>query len=110
MSADLVEYTLRGRVAVIRFANPPVNSLGLALRRALAAALERMSGDAAIDAAVLVGANGTFSGGADIKEFGAPEAFMGPSLWSLNSMLDESTKPVVAAIEGVALGGGFELA
>ena len=51
-----------------------------------------------------------FSGGADIKEFGAPEAFMGPSLWSLNSMLDESSKPVVAAIEGVALGGGFELA
>ena len=110
MSADMVDYTLRGRVAVIRFANPPVNSLGLALRRALAAALERMTGDAAVDAAVLVGGNGTFSGGADIKEFGAPEAFMGPSLWSLNSMLDESTKPVVAAIEGVALGGGFELA
>jgi 3-hydroxyacyl-CoA dehydrogenase len=110
MSTDLVRYSTSGRVAVISFANPPVNSLGFELRRALAAAIERMQADTAVDAAVLVGANGTFSGGADIKEFGTPEAFRGPTLWSLNATLDDSTKPVVAAIEGIALGGGFELA
>lgn len=110
MSNEMVQYEKQGRVAVIRFANPPVNSLGVALRRGLAAALERMAADASVDAGVLAGSNGTFSGGADIKEFGAAEAFMGPTLHSLNSMLDESPKPVVAAIEGIALGGGFELA
>jgi len=110
MSTELVRYSTSGRVAVISFANPPVNSLGFELRRALAAAIERMQADTAVDAAVLVGANGTFSGGADIKEFGTPEAFRGPTLWSLNATLDDSTKPVVAAIEGIALGGGFELA
>lgn len=110
MSNELVQYTTQGRIAVIRFANPPVNSLGLALRRALGAALERVAADPAVDAAVLAGANGTFSGGADIKEFGMPEAFVGPTLWSLNATLDDSSKPVVAAIEGLALGGGFELA
>ena len=105
-----VDYSIRDRVAVIAFQSPPVNSLGFALRRDLLAALERASTDAAVDGAVLVGANGTFSAGADIREFGGKEMRRGPSLWTLNSYLDGMAKPVVAAVEGVALGGGLELA
>jgi 3-hydroxyacyl-CoA dehydrogenase len=105
-----VDYSIRGRIAVIAFQSPPVNSLGFALRRDLLAALERVVGDSAVDGAVLVGANGTFSAGADIREFGGKEMRRGPSLWTLTSFLDGMTKPVVAAVEGVALGGGLELA
>jgi 3-hydroxyacyl-CoA dehydrogenase len=95
---------------VIAFQAPPVNSLGFALRRDLLAALERAAADSAVDGAVLVGANGTFSAGADIREFGGKDVRRGPSLATLISYLDGMTKPVVAAIEGVALGGGLELA
>ena len=105
-----VDLSLRGRIAVIAFQEPPVNSLGYALRADLFAALQRAAADAAIEGIVLVGGNGTFSAGADIREFGSPEVLRGPSLWTLNSVLDGFQKPVVAAIEGIALGGGLELA
>ena len=105
-----VDYSIRDRVAVVAFQSPPVNSLGFALRRDLLAALERAAGDVDVDAVVLMGSNGTFSAGADIREFGGTNVRRGPSLWTLNTYLDGMTKPVVAAIEGVALGGGLELA
>lgn len=105
-----VDYSTRERVAVIAFAAPPVNSLGYDLRRDLLAALERAANDPQVDAAVIIGANGTFSAGADIREFGGANMRRGPSLWTLISYLESMDKPVVAAIEGVALGGGLELA
>ena len=105
-----VDYSVRGRVAVLAFQSPPVNSLSLPLRCDLVAALDRVMADPAVDAAVLIGANGTFCAGADIREFGTPEMLRGPTIWSVNSLLDDASKPVVAAIEGVALGGGLELA
>ena len=105
-----VDYSVRGRIAVLAFQSPPVNSLSLPLRCDLVAALDRVMADPAVDAAVLIGANGTFCAGADIREFGTPEMLRGPTIWSVNSLLDDASKPVVAAIEGVALGGGLELA
>lgn len=105
-----VDYSIRGRIAVVAFQSPPVNSLGFVLRRDLLAALERATADVAVDGVVLVGSNSTFSAGADIREFGGTEMRRGPSLWTLNSALESMTKPVVAAIEGMALGGGLELA
>ena len=104
-----VDYSLRGRIAVIAFQSPPVNSLGYALRVGLLAALDRAAADPAVDGIVLTGGNGTFSAGADIREFGSPEMIRGPSLWTLNTALDALPKPAVAAIEGMALGGGLEV-
>ncbi|MCC7198650.1 MAG: enoyl-CoA hydratase/isomerase family protein [Gammaproteobacteria bacterium] len=105
-----VDYALEGNVAVLAFANPPVNSLGFALRRDLVEGLERAIADPAAKAIVLIGAKGTFSAGADIKEFVTGEIARAPSLWHMITAIEMSPKPVVAAIEGLALGGGLELA
>ena len=105
-----VDYSRQGSVAVLAFQNPPVNSLSRSLRVALVAAVERAIADPAVEAMVMIGANGTFCAGADIKEFDSPAALRGPTIWNLYAMLDDSPKPAVAAIEGVALGGGLEFA
>ena len=97
-------------VAVLTLENPPVNSLGHELRQALVAALERANADRGIDAIVLIGAGGGFSGGADIREFGTPKAVAYPNLRTVISEIEDSAKPVVAAIGGVCMGGGLELA
>jgi 3-hydroxyacyl-CoA dehydrogenase len=105
-----VEYRLHGAVAVIQFGNPPVNSLGYAVRRELAEAFDRAAADSAVKAVVLTGANGVFSGGADIREFGLPASRAAPNLLQLIAIVDDMKKPVVAAIGGTCLGGGFEIA
>lgn len=105
-----VDYEPRGAVALIAFGDPPVNSLGYPTRHELAQALDRAAADPAIQAIVLTGRNGTFSGGADIREFGTSEVIRSPHLNDLIDMVESSAKPVVAAIAGTCLGGGFELA
>ena len=105
-----VDYRLHGAVAVIQFGNPPVNSLGHAVRRELADAFDRAAADSAVKAVVLTGANGVFSGGADIREFGLPASRAAPNLLQLIAIVDDMKKPVVAAIGGTCLGGGFEIA
>lgn len=105
-----VDYEQRGPIAVIAFGDPPVNSLGYATRGELAQALDRAAADSTISAIVLTGRNGTFSGGADIREFGTPEVARSPHLNDLVAIVESSEKPVVAAIAGTCLGGGFELA
>ena len=105
-----VDYTPRGPIAVLAFGDPPVNSLGYATRRELAQALDRAAADSAIRAIVLFGRDGLFSGGADIHEFGTPALMRSPHLGDLVTQVELSGKPVVAAIQGTCLGGGFELA
>jgi 3-hydroxyacyl-CoA dehydrogenase len=107
MSAD---YAVHGDVAVITLNNPPVNGLGLATRQAFIQGLGKAMADDAVKAVVVTGAGKAFSGGADIKEFGSPKAIQEPHLLTLISAIENSTKPVVAAIHTVAMGGGLELA
>jgi 3-hydroxyacyl-CoA dehydrogenase len=104
------DYTSRGTVAVIVLTNPPVNALSLGLRTALADALERASTDESIRAVVIAGSRAAFCGGADVGEFGLPTMFAAPSLADLFAQIENSPKPVIAAINGVAFGGGLELA
>jgi 3-hydroxyacyl-CoA dehydrogenase len=103
-------YEVRGTVAVITMDNPPVNGLGFETRRGIADGLERAEADAAVKAIVLTGAGKAFSGGADIREFGSPKALAEPNLLSLIRMAEACSKPVVAAIHSVCMGGGLELA
>jgi 3-hydroxyacyl-CoA dehydrogenase len=105
-----VDYRLQGPVAVIQFSNPPVNSLGHAVRHGLADAFDRAAADSAVKAVVLTGADGVFSGGADIREFGLPASRAAPNLLQLIAIVDGMRKPVVASIAGTCLGGGLEIA
>ena len=107
MSAD---YAVHSDVAVITLNNPPVNGLGLATRQAFLQGLEKAMADDAVKAVVVTGAGKAFSGGADIKEFGSPKAIQEPHLLTLISAIENASKPVVAAIHTVVMGGGLELA
>jgi 3-hydroxyacyl-CoA dehydrogenase len=103
-------YELRGSVAVITLNNPPVNGLGLATRLGITQGLEKAESDSGVKAIVITGAGNAFSGGADIKEFGSPKALAEPNLLSVIAAVEASSKPVVAAIHSVCMGGGLELA
>ena len=107
MSAN---YELRGNVAVITMDNPPVNGLGHATRLGIVDGIERAQADPAVGAIVITGAGKAFSGGADIREFGTPKALAEPNLLSVILALEACSKPIVAAIHSVCMGGGLELA
>jgi hypothetical protein len=104
MSAD---YHVQDHVAVITLNNPPVNGLGLATRSAAVEGLERAAADDAVKAIVITGAGKAFSGGADIREFNSPRALTEPTLHTLIRSVENSPKPVVAAVHSVAMGGGW---
>jgi 3-hydroxyacyl-CoA dehydrogenase len=102
-------YEVRDGIAVIALNNPPVNGLSYETRRAIADGLNKAQADAAVQAIVLTGAGKAFSGGADIREFGSPKSSAEPNLLSLIRMTEDASKPVVAAVNGVCMGGGLEL-
>ncbi len=99
-----------GDIAVISMNSPPVNGLGLPLRQGIAEGLAQAAKDPAIKAIVLTGTAKAFSGGADIREFNSPLMLATPNLHDLIAQIEALDKPVVAAISGVCLGGGLELA
>jgi len=98
----------QGTVAILLVDNPPVNALGSSVRHGLRDAMRQVLDDPQYAAVVLVCAGRTFISGADIREFG--QKMEGPSLSEINDLFENRSKPVVAAIHGVAFGGGLELA
>ncbi|RRH72377.1 3-hydroxyacyl-CoA dehydrogenase NAD-binding domain-containing protein [Falsigemmobacter faecalis] len=103
-----MESEIRGQVAVLWLAQPPVNALGHEMRLWLQNALTAAEADPGVRAIVLASRLKTFSAGADIREFEA--GALPPLLPDLILQIEAGRKPVVAAIDGAALGGGLELA
>jgi 3-hydroxyacyl-CoA dehydrogenase len=108
--APTVSYRTEAGVAVLEIANPPVNALSLAVREQLAHGLTRAAADPQVIALVVCGASQTFPAGADIDEIGSGLVLRPPTLRDLQAQMEAARKPLVAALEGAALGGGFELA
>ena len=103
-------YQVTDGVAVITLSNPPVNGLGQSTRAGIVDGINQANDDASVNAVVIIGSGKVFCGGADIKEFGSPKASATPDLHVTIAAVEKSAKPVVAAIHGVAMGGGLELA
>jgi 3-hydroxyacyl-CoA dehydrogenase len=103
--AQVVRFEVEDGIGVITVDNPPVNALGPGVREGITDAVDHGVADPNVKAMVLIGAGRSFIAGADIRQFGKPRPM--PARRSTDA-LDESTKPVVAAIHGYALGGGLE--
>lgn len=105
-----VRIELRGAVALLLFDNPPVNALSSALRAAIFDEVTALKARNEVTAIVLAGSGRCFCGGADIREFDGSARHAEPLVPSVIDVIEQSNKPVVAAIHGAALGGGCELA
>ncbi|CDN56159.1 Enoyl-CoA hydratase/isomerase/3-hydroxyacyl-CoA dehydrogenase [Neorhizobium galegae bv. officinalis bv. officinalis str. HAMBI 1141] len=103
-----VSATIRNGVLVVTIDNPPVNATSVDVRSGLEKALAYSETTGEITGVTITGAGKTFIGGADIKEFGKPA--MEPTLPDVIEKIEGLSKPVVAALNGAALGGGLEVA
>jgi 3-hydroxyacyl-CoA dehydrogenase len=101
-------FAIEDSIAIITIDSPPVNALGFAVRQTLDESFRRAASDDAVKAIVLICAGRTFFAGADISEFGKPK--QDPDLLAVLDTIESGAKPVIAAIHGTALGGGYELA
>jgi 3-hydroxyacyl-CoA dehydrogenase len=104
----VTDLTREGDVAVITINSPPVNALSTEVRNGIRDGVQQAAADAAVKAIVVICAGRTFIAGADISEFGKPTK--GATLPELQAALEGCPKPVIAAMHGTALGGGFEMA
>ena len=103
-----VDFEISGRAAILRLNRPPVNAIAAELRQQLQVHLRAALADPQIERIILTGSEKIFAAGADAAEFDA--APIEPHLPDLVAEIEQSSKPVIAAIYGAALGGGLELA
>jgi 3-hydroxyacyl-CoA dehydrogenase len=104
----VVRHAQHGAILVVTIDHAPVNALSAEVRRGLVAAIDAADATPGIAAVLIVGAGRNFIGGADIREFGKPP--VAPFLPEVCQRIEACSKPVIAAIHGVALGGGLEVA
>ena len=105
---SMVDYEVDDGVAVLTLDNPPVNALSQGVRQGLKEGVAKAQADAAAKAILIYCKGNTFIAGADITEFS--RGFVEPGLHEVLAALDNSSKPVIAAVHGTALGGGLETA
>jgi 3-hydroxyacyl-CoA dehydrogenase len=98
----------RGEIGIIWINNPPVNAISIGVRKAIIEGIENLARDPEIKVGILACEGRTFMAGADITEFGKPP--LSPTLLDVVKALENSAKPIVAALHGTALGGGLEVA
>ncbi|MBV9751092.1 MAG: enoyl-CoA hydratase/isomerase family protein, partial [Hyphomicrobiales bacterium] len=103
-----VDVKRTGDIALVTLDHPPVNALSQAVRSGLEDAVKTLGADPAVKAVVITGAGRCFSAGADITEFGGGPRK--PPLYQVIHDIEALQKPVVAAMHGTSLGGGFEVA
>src|SRR5437660_5883027 len=111
--SELVKFSNQGGIGVITVDNPPVNALSPGVPEGILAAVSQAQADAAVRAIVLIGAGRTFIAGADIREFGKITSGERKDKLNLSEVMlamEDSVKPVIAAIHGTAFGGGLEVA
>jgi 3-hydroxyacyl-CoA dehydrogenase len=106
----VVSYQTKDAIAILTLNSPPVNGLAQTVRQGIKDAFEKATADDDVKAMVITSSGKIFCGGADVTEFGSPLATARPILPELFNQLESSSKPIVAAINGLALGGGCELA
>ncbi|MFW2541949.1 FAD-dependent oxidoreductase [Primorskyibacter sp. 2E107] len=103
-----VTFRRQGAAAIVELDNPPVNAIGLALREGLQAALLRVASEEGLSRVILTGKGRAFAAGGDAREFDAPA--VAPHLNDIVNQIEACEVPWVAALNGLALGGGCELA
>jgi 3-hydroxyacyl-CoA dehydrogenase len=107
-AASVANLAVEGDIAVLTIDSPPVNALSQKVREAILTGVQKAVAMPEVKAVVLICAGRTFIAGADITEFGKPP--QAPSLPEAQNAIENSPKPVIAAIHGTALGGGLEVA
>ena len=105
---DVTKLEVKNNIAILTLNSPPVNALSAPVREGLDKGIRQAIKDSGVDAIILICTGRTFIAGADISEFGKEPK--GPSLFEVQDELENSPKPIIAAIHGTALGGGLEVA
>jgi len=105
---DVTKLEVKDNIAILTLNSPPVNALSAPVREGLDRGIRQAIKDSRVDAIILICTGRTFIAGADISEFGKEPK--GPSLFEVQDELENSPKPIIAAIHGTALGGGLEVA